>query len=105
MIGGKFSKQINVCDRDGKVITDGVVGAGDAVATTFSAHQVYTGVGGDKFGIHWSFADVSVVCQRNKLDVKKEVSCFAMLDYDFAQDYTTQEYQREDSPMSIEAMA
>ena len=33
-------------------------------------------VGGDKFGIHWSFQDVSVVCQRANLEQKTEVSAF-----------------------------
>jgi len=104
-MGGKHARAITVCDKEGKVIKDGQVCPGDVVAATAYANQVYTGVGGDKFGIHWGFEDVSVVCQRNKLDAKLEVPCFALQNYDYAQDYSAQDYHNVDSPTSIEAMA
>ena len=60
------------------------------------ANQVYTGVGGDKFGIHWSFEDVSVVCQRSKLEVRTSVPVFATAKYEFASTY-------DDSVTTMEA--
>lgn len=89
-MGGKMIKLINVCDRNGAVIANGVVAPGDVVAATMFANQVYTGVGGDKFGIHWSFEDVSIVCQRSKLERRTEVPAFQGMDatYSFAADYT-----------------
>ena len=86
-IGGKCERKINVCDSQGVVIPEGVVAPGDVVCATMFANQVYTGVGGDKFGIHWAFEDVSVVCQRAKLEAKTEVSVFCAHQYSFAQPY------------------
>lgn len=39
---------------------------GDLVSATIQADNVYSGVGGDKFGIHWTFHDVCIVCQSDK---------------------------------------
>ena len=86
-MGGKYARVINVCDHVGTVIPNGTISPGDVVAATVYAAQVYTGVGGDKFGIQWSFDDVSVVCQRSKLEVKSTVSAFATSTYDFAMGY------------------
>jgi len=86
--GGKFARTINVCDHNGVVVQNGVVQPGDVVAATMFANQVYSGVGGDKFGIHWSFEDVSVVCQRSRLAAKTAVPCFQCTEYDFAMPYT-----------------
>lgn len=86
-MGGKFARTINVCDHTGAVVPGGNVAPGDVVAATCYANQVYTGVGGDKFGIHWSFEDVSVVCQRAKLEVRTSVPIFATATYDFASTY------------------
>ncbi len=86
-MGGKYARVVNVCDHTGQVITSGTVSPGDVVAATVHAAQVYTGVGGDKFGIQWSFEDVSVICQRSKLEVKSQVSAFANANYDFATTY------------------
>jgi hypothetical protein len=86
-MGGKYARVINVCDHTGAVIPNGAVSPGDVVAATVYAAQVYTGVGGDKFGIQWSFDDVSVVCQRSKLEVKSTVSAFFTSSYDFAMGY------------------
>ena len=70
------------------MLTDGIVCPGDVVAVTIYANQVYTGVGGDKFGVHWSFEDVSVVCQRAKLAQKSSVPAFCAHQYSFATPYT-----------------
>ena len=78
---------INVCDHEGTVVPNGNVAPGDVVAVTAYANQVYTGVGGDKFGIHWSFEDISVVCQRSKLEVRSSVPVFATAKYEFASTY------------------
>jgi len=69
------------------VIKNGIVCPGDVVAATMYANQVYTGVGGDKFGIHWSFEDVQVLCQRHKLEDRTEVQAFAKHTYPFASEY------------------
>lgn len=85
--GGKFAKDILVCDKDGHVVAGGNVAPGDIVSTTMYVNQVYTGVGGDKFGIHWAFEDVQVVCQRRCLAPRTEVSAFKSCDYEFAQPF------------------
>lgn len=85
--GGKYPRTINVCDHTGVVIPHGVVQPGDVVAATMFANQVYTGVGGDKFGIHWSFEDVQVICQRSKLAQKTSVPSFGHTCYSFAMPY------------------
>ena len=87
-MGGKFERRINICDLNGKVIKNGIVGPGDVVCATTYVNQIYTGVGGDKFGIHWSFEDVQVVCQRSMLDQKTEVMAFGKSEHPAAQEYT-----------------
>lgn len=86
--GGRYSRTIPVCDHTGTVVQNGSVQPGDVVAVTMFANQVYTGVGGDKFGIHWSFEDVQVVCQRSRLAQKTSVPSFTANTYEFAQPYT-----------------
>lgn len=86
-MGGKYARNVTVCDHKGVAIPQGQVAPGDVVAATIYANQVYTGVGGDKFGIHWSFQDVSVVCQRSNLEQKTEVSAFMGTDWAFAKPY------------------
>lgn len=86
--GGKMPRVINVCDHTGAVLPTGTVQPGDVVAATMFANQVYTGVGGDKFGIHWSFEDVQVVCQRSRLAQKTEVPGFQANTYAFSMPYT-----------------
>lgn len=86
--GGRYARTINVCDHQGAVLPTGTVQPGDVVAVTMYANQIYTGVGGDKFGIHWSFDDVQVVCQRSRLAQKTSVPCFESNVYDFAMPYT-----------------
>jgi len=88
-LGGKYTRVINVCDYTGAVLPQGTVQPGDVVAATMFANQVYTGVGGDKFGIHWSFEDVQIVCQRSRLAQKAHVPSFTE-QYDFAMPYTAQ---------------
>ena len=90
-MGGKYSRKINITDHRGKVVEGANVCPGDVVSATIFANQVYTGVGGDKFGIHWSFEDVSVIVQRAKLETKSEVTAFTMQSYDYAQDYVVSE--------------
>ena len=85
--GGKVPRKINICDHTGQVLPDGVVQPGDVVAATMYANQVYTGVGGDKFGIHWSFEDVQIVCQRSNLAQKTNVPVFQANTYEFAKPY------------------
>lgn len=89
-MGGKFARTITVCDHKGVAIPQGQVAPGDVVAATIYANQVYTGVGGDKFGIHWGFQDVSVVCQRASLEQKTEVSAFMDTEWSFAKPYVDQ---------------
>ena len=86
-MGGRAPRVITICDKDGRAIPSGVVCPGDVVAATIYINQVYTGVGGDKFGIHWAFEDVSVVCQRTSMAAKTDVPIFAAQTYEFAQPY------------------
>lgn len=88
-MGGKYTRNIAVCDHTGAVVPNGVVQPGDVVAATMFINQIYTGVGGDKFGIHWSFEDVQVICQRSHMAQKTDVQAFANEQYSFAQPYCT----------------
>ena len=89
-MGGKMARKIVVCDHNGVALPHGQVLPGDVVAATIYANQVYTGVGGDKFGIHWSFQDVSVQCQRVNLLQKSEVNAFKDTNYEFAKPYVSE---------------
>tara|TARA_Y100000385_G_scaffold22110_1_gene21575 strand:- start:334 stop:1161 length:828 start_codon:yes stop_codon:yes gene_type:complete len=89
-MGGKYARKITICDHKGQAIPNGTVSPGDVVAATIYANQVYTGVGGDKFGIHWSFQDVSVVCQRGSLEQKSEVPAFTSVDWAIGKPYVDQ---------------
>lgn len=86
-MGGRFERKINICDHTGAVIPSGNVAPGDVVAATVYAGQVYSGVGGDKFGIQWCFDAVSVICQRAKLEAKSVVPVFGGQSYSFASSY------------------
>ena len=93
-MGGKYARRVTVCDHQGVAIPNGQVAPGDVVAATIFANQVYNGVGGDKFGIQWSFQDVSVVCQRGNLEQQKsEVHAFAHNEWAFAKPYVEPEAQ------------
>ena len=89
-MGGKYARKITICDFAGQTVPNGQVCPGDVVAATIYANQVYTGVGGDKFGIHWGFQDVSVVCQRASLEEKTEVSAFMECGWTFGKPYMDQ---------------
>lgn len=89
-MGGKYARYVTVCDHLGATVPNGAVSPGDVVAATIYGNQVYTGVGGDKFGIHWSFQDVSVICQRSNLEQKTEVSAFMNTDWSFGRPYLDQ---------------
>ena len=102
-MGGRHERKINICDKDGHVISGATVAPGDVVAATAYANQVYTGVGGDKYGIHWSFEDIAVICQRAKLEEKSFVPIFAEKQYDFGHDYASPEAWGKHSPSTVEA--
>ena len=88
--GGKYARKITICDFYGKAIeVNPNVCPGDIVAATMYANQVYTGVGGDKFGIHWGFEDVSIVAQRAALEVKDNVAMFESQDTAFHKPYVS----------------
>ena len=100
-MGGKMARSINVCDKDGQVVLGGVVQPGDIVASTVYANQVYTGVGGDKFGIHWSFQDVQVLCQRAFVAPPTVVNAFqGGPTYDFARPFLMEDEQQFSDPTS-----
>lgn len=83
-MGGKYERKISVCDYLGNVV-HGNVCPGDVVAATMHISTIYTGMGGDKFGISWGFDSVAVVCQRTKMEARTSVPIFANLpNYDFA---------------------
>lgn len=102
-VGGKCPRVINICDHTGAVLPHGTVQPGDVVAATIYANQVYTGIGGDKFGIHWSFEDVQVVCQRSALAQKTSVPSFAGTTYGFAMPY--KELDTPPCPASVDIEA
>ena len=89
-MGGKRERKITVCDHTGRAVPNGVVKPGDVVAATTFVNQIYTGVGGDKFGIHWAFQDISVVCQHAAMDEKTEVQAFMDADWAFSKPYVDQ---------------
>jgi len=89
-MGAQVERKVTVCDHTGKALPHGQVSPGDVVAATIYANQVYTGVGGDKFGIHWCFNDVSVVCQRMHLLAKTDVNAFGQTSYAFAHSYVSE---------------
>ena len=99
-MGGKYPRTITICDKDGNVVENGNVQPGDVVAATLYANMVYTGVGGDKFGIHWSVEDVQVICQRNQIARKTHVPSFTD-EYDFSQPYTQPRTHSEDVAQSM----
>jgi hypothetical protein len=101
-MGGKFARNIAICDKDGTVVPNGTVQPGDVVAATVYANQIYTGVGGDKFGIHWSFEDVQVICQRTQMAQKTLVPSFTD-SYDFAMPYTAPNCYPSDPAMDVTA--
>ena len=86
-MGGKMARDINVVDFAGKAIEKPTVAPGDCVAATAHIGQVYTGVGGDKFGISWTLDDVSIVAQRSQLTQAKNLDCFNQASYSFAMEY------------------
>lgn len=91
-MGGRYMRMPTVCDYTGRVLPNGTVAPGDAVSATCYAKQVYTGVGGDKFGIHWSFCDVAVVCQRAAVEHNRlHVSAFQNVAFDGASAYKDME--------------
>jgi len=84
---GKYERKITICDCKGSALPEGVVTPGDVVCATIYLNQIYTGVGGDKFGCHWGFQDVAVVCQRSKLEQPTEVPAFQGIEWSMAQSY------------------
>ena len=86
-MGGKHARVINVCDHTGIVLPNGVVSPGDVVAATAYMNCVYSGVGGDKFGISWAFDSVQVICQRARLAKPTEIESFRQHNYEFGQPY------------------
>ena len=68
--------EVLVCDHNGKVVEGGEVRPGDIVCVTVHLAGVYTGVGGDKFGINWNFREVQVVCQSAHKRRKTKVDAF-----------------------------
>ena len=94
-MGGKYERKITICDSAGQVVPNAQVCPGDVVSATMYANQIYTGVGGDKFGIHWAFQDVAVVCQRAALEQKSEVTAFQGCGWSMAKPYDSTEQVSE----------
>ena len=94
-MGGKMARDINVVDFAGKAIEKPTVAPGDCVAATAHIGQVYTGVGGDKFGISWTLDDVSIVAQRSQLQQVSQVSFFSCQSYDFSTPYVAPVFSEE----------
>lgn len=60
-VGNKRRRTIPICDHAGKIEQTLEVLPGDIVSCTMQLNDVYTGVGGDKFGISWQVNEVCVV--------------------------------------------
>ena len=97
-MGGKMARDINIVDFSGKAIEKPAVAPGDCVAATCHIGQVYTGVGGDKFGISWALDAVSIVAQRSQLSQAKDLDCFQQSSYTFATPYVPPQVSE---PMSV----
>lgn len=89
--GGRVQRSIPICDAAGQVVQDGVVRAGDVVAATAYLSTCYSGVAGDKFGLHWAFSDCQVLLQQSaSVENKTQVTEFvtqACSQYSFARPY------------------
>jgi hypothetical protein len=90
-MGSKVAATMPVVDYEGKVIVNGTVNPGDIVAATAFINQIYTNVGGDKFGIHWSFTSVQILMQRASAPPPTCVPDFGGITYDWAVAYTEPE--------------
>lgn len=101
-MGSKVPRKIVVCDKDGQVLANGCVQPGDIVAATIYANMVYTGVGGDKFGIQWSFESVQVVCQRLSIALPVEIADFMTDSYSFAAPYADPTVAEPTEPMKFD---
>jgi hypothetical protein len=89
-VKNKRENHVTVCDHGGRVLEGGQVMPDDVVSATVHLAGVYTGVGGDKFGINWSFKEIQVVCQAVHKRQKTEVSAFSNRGFDFAHDYSSE---------------
>jgi len=87
-VGNQRMREITLVDVKGKVLTDAKVLPGDVVAANVFLNQVYSGVGGDKFGCHWGIKDVCIVCQSHLLEKKSELTHMAHEGHPYAMDYT-----------------
>lgn len=86
-MGSKVPRVLPIVDFTGQVLTTPTVNPGDVVAACMYINQVYTNVGGDKFGIHWAMNSVQVVCQRAAVPSPTEILDFGAITYEFAKPY------------------
>ena len=83
-VGNYRERQITICDFNGDVIEGGVVKPDDVVSCTTHLANVYTGVGGDKFGIQWQLEEVAIICQAHNKRQKTRVEAFQSSEFDYA---------------------
>ena len=84
-VGNLRERQITICDFNGDVIEGGVVKPEHVVSCTMHLANVYTGVGGDKFGIHWQLEEVAIICQAHNKRQKTRVDAFTHCsEFDYA---------------------
>ena len=95
-VGNHREREINVSDRSGNRVDANLL-PGDVVAATTHLDMVYNGVGGDKFGCHWSLGDVAVICQAHKLGQSSHVNAFC------SQNYESLPYSTEFSSVNVSA--
>lgn len=88
-MGSKIPRILPIVDCAGQVLTTPQVNPGDVVAACMYINQVYTNVGGDKFGIHWAMNSVQIVCQRAAVPAPTEIADFGAISYDYAKPYET----------------
>jgi hypothetical protein len=93
-VKNKCVNEVLVCDHAGQVVESGEVRPGDIVCVTLHLGGVYTGVGGDKFGINWTFKEVQVVCQAAHKRRKTSIAAFESVTHEFAHEYNRGDFQQ-----------
>ena len=91
--GSRTQRQIPICDSSNNIVEGGVVSPGDVVCALARISSAY--VIGDKFGLHWAFDTIKVVCQQSTLQPPTSVPAFGVQAYSFAAPYEEQQSSSE----------
>ena len=83
-VGNLRERTVTICDYNGDVVDNGVVKPEDVVSCTMHLANVYTGVGGDKFGCHWQLEEVAIICQAHNKRQRTKVPAFQTTEFEYA---------------------